>query len=130
MSFVVADFIMMPVGNALFKKGEDFRCDNDVEVVVMNSAGATYLLIYTLILFAYSFMIWFVFYLIPDRFGLISKRKHKRVDLLNRMTDQIHDDNIILNSIMNVSDADDVSSPLSNSFEKGRVSRSKSHQNS
>ena len=85
--FVIADFIMMPVGNALFDAGKDFTCVNNVQIEVENSGGAFYLLIYTLILFAYSFMLWYVFYLIPDKWGLISKAKFKRVDIINRMTE-------------------------------------------
>ena len=34
-------------------------------------------MIYSLLLLAFTLMIWFVLYKIPDRFGLISKRENK-----------------------------------------------------
>ena len=42
MFFVVADFIMMTLGNVLFLQGHDFECQNDTEVVVMNNEGAAF----------------------------------------------------------------------------------------
>ena len=108
--FVIADFIMMPVGNSLFEHEKDFMCYDKVIVEVMNNAGALYLLVYTILLFGYSFMIWFVFYRIPSLFGLISKARYQRVDIINRMTEQIHDDNILLENIMNVSETEDYTS--------------------
>jgi|LauGreDrversion4_2_1035121.scaffolds.fasta_scaffold278298_1 hypothetical protein len=45
--------------------------------LALNNEGAFFLMIYTLLLLAFSIMIWFVLYKIPDRHGMISKRQER-----------------------------------------------------
>lgn len=66
----------MPVGNALFDSERDFKCvETNNNLIVLNNGGAAYLFFYTLDIYLFSFMIWYVFYRIPDNFGLISKTR-------------------------------------------------------
>jgi hypothetical protein len=65
----------------------DYRCEGTSEVtrkftftnnvLALNNKGAIFLLAYTLLVLAFSVMIWFVLYKIPDRYGLISKRQER-----------------------------------------------------
>lgn len=45
-----------------------------INLLALNNEGALFLLIYSLLLLAFTAMVWFVLYKIPDRLGLISKR--------------------------------------------------------
>ena len=79
--FVLTDFIMMAIGNALFEDNKDFVCIEVVEVIPLNNSGATYLLFYTILLMLFSFMMWCVFYKIPDNYGLIYKPRNNSVHI-------------------------------------------------
>ena len=87
--FVVLDFILMGVGNHLFVEDRDFTCLNETVLKAANNSGATFLLVYTLFLLSFTLMLWFVFYALPDHFGLIS-RKLQRLDI--KQKDMINDD--------------------------------------
>ena len=43
--------------------------------LALNNSGATFLLIYSMLLLSFSLMIWYVLYAIPDAHGLIMKGK-------------------------------------------------------
>lgn len=66
---------MMNIGNYLFAIDDDFKCDEETQIIITSNGGAAFFFVYTLLVFAFSFMIWLVFYKIPDHYGLISKTK-------------------------------------------------------
>jgi hypothetical protein len=74
MSFSVGDFAMMGIGNILFAEGKDFTCEKESELIAANNAGAAFIFGYSLLILLYSGMLWYVFYHIPSKFGLIYKR--------------------------------------------------------
>jgi hypothetical protein len=94
---------MMGVGNRLFEKDHDFICEGDTELIAINNGGAAFLLVYTLFLLSFSVMIWFVFYKIPDLYGLIPKRAVK-LDLKNN---QQHPSDDIAASLISLSKEDE-----------------------
>lgn len=49
----------------------------------MSNGGAGYLFFYSIILLSFSFMIWYVLYIIPDVHGLITKRHGKEAIALD-----------------------------------------------
>lgn len=62
MSFSVADFAMMGLGNFLFIDGKDFKCEKNSELIAANNAGAAFIFGYSLLILLYSGMLWYVFY--------------------------------------------------------------------
>lgn len=85
LSFVAFDLLMMSLGDFLLTNNVDYKCDGTNEItrnstfclinlLALNNEGALFLLIYSLLLLAFTVMIWYVLYKIPDRLGLISKR--------------------------------------------------------
>ena len=84
LSFVACDLLMMSLGDFLLTDMVDYKCDGTNEItrkttfyinlLALNNEGALFLLIYSLLLLAFTAMVWFVLYKIPDRLGLISKR--------------------------------------------------------
>ena len=75
--FVVTDFVMMSFANEELYENDDYYCLEDNRLGSANDDGATFLLIFTLMLLGFSFMIWFIFYKLPDKYGLISKRNEQ-----------------------------------------------------
>jgi hypothetical protein len=71
MMFSLIDMFLMVVGNLLFAENLDFACMNGNTVIATNNAGAGFLIAYSFNLIMFSFMIWFVFYKIPEYYGLI-----------------------------------------------------------
>ena len=76
---------MMTLGDILLSNMVDYKCDGFNEVtrkysyflkynIALNNKGAIFLLVYTVLVLAFSLMIWFVLYKIPDMHGMISKR--------------------------------------------------------
>lgn len=78
--FSIIDFLMMGLGNLLFTQDKDFVCVDDSMVMPNNNGGAGFLFAYSMMLLLYSLMLWFIFYKIPSRFGLISKHEHLEIN--------------------------------------------------
>lgn len=73
-SLVSVDFILLILSLTVFLEGEDFYCYNNNSVFAANNGGAAFLMCYTLLLFLYSFTIWLIFYMIPAKYKLLSKK--------------------------------------------------------
>eukprot|EP00347_Sterkiella_histriomuscorum_P006135 403353934 len=74
-NFVFIDFLMMSIGNYSLFIDEDFTCTSDSYIQVISDGSAIFFFVYSLLLLAFSFMMWVIFYKIPDHYGLISKTK-------------------------------------------------------
>jgi hypothetical protein len=96
---------MMAIGNALFEDNKDFVCIEVVEVIPLNNSGATYLLFYTLLMLLFSFMMWCVFYKIPDNYGLIYKARANSVHI--RDTNVINSVSLVVDEIKSINKQDD-----------------------
>lgn len=64
---------MMGLGNYLFIEGKDFQCVNESELLAANNQGAAFIFGYSGLILLYSLMLWFVFYLIPAKYGRITR---------------------------------------------------------
>ena len=86
--FQAIDWAMILGGNAT-PTSELFDCQNEVYVVVAcsDSNGAIFLFAQSIILFLFSLLIWYIFYRIPDSFGLLKKRQTK--DLIMHKTNSL-----------------------------------------
>lgn len=74
LGYVVLDFLVQGIGNAVIREDTDFDCRDNSVIVPMNNSGATFLLIQTILLLSFTIMVLLVFYKIPDNFGLIAKK--------------------------------------------------------
>lgn len=74
LGFTLVDLIMMITGNHLFSKGSDFQCLNGNQIEASSEGGAIFFLVYMLLLYGFSLMMWLVFYKVPDRYGLVISR--------------------------------------------------------
>jgi hypothetical protein len=72
--FVSIDWMFIAIGNAIFDYHEAFRCIDDVYLIVEDPYGAAYLLFHAFFVFAFSLLIWNIFYRLPDSYGLLKKK--------------------------------------------------------
>lgn len=83
--------MFMGLGNVLFDDS-DFECINENDIQPRNNDGASFLLVYTLVLYGFSVVMFVVFYKVPEHYGLIIKDRQKLVIEGNRKSEITQDD--------------------------------------
>ena len=72
----MANLIIVSTGDLLCKLNTDYSCVDSAVVIPKNFNGSLYLFLETLIILGFSFIMFYVFYLIPKRFGLIVRKEY------------------------------------------------------
>lgn len=72
--FSCIDWMFIAIGNTIYDE-QRFHCFYEVYLVSANTSDSVFLLFHSIFIFAFSFLIWYIFYRIPDNYGLLSKRK-------------------------------------------------------
>jgi len=94
---------MMSIGNIMFEDGEDFVCVDNIEVIPINNKGASFLFFYSILLLLFSFMMWCVFFKIPDYHGLVYKMRSNSVHIEARDTALINSvSDVVVNEIKSI----------------------------
>lgn len=91
LAFVLSDVLMMAIGNIMFDDGSDFVCVDQTEVIPINNSGAMFLLAYSVLILLFSFMMWCVFFKVPDYHGLLYKVRSGNMHVRNEFTDSMID---------------------------------------
>lgn len=96
LAFTCIDIMFLFLGDELFEK-HDIDCMDDMIIIPKNNSAASFLLFNSILFFAFSLLIWYIFYSIPEKHGLVSKKKHKislkqkTIDLDNTMKQEMID---------------------------------------
>ena len=77
--FVSIDWMLIAIGNALFDDDRAYKCLFHVYLIVNNAEGAWYLICHSIFVFLFSLLIWFIFYRIPDKYGLLKKKEAQQL---------------------------------------------------
>ena len=75
------DWILTLSGSAALHNG-DLLCYNETIIIVNDNLGALYMLVFTIITYFYAFFMWFTFYQVPKKFGIVSRRSVAAVDMI------------------------------------------------
>lgn len=63
----------------MFLKGNDFTCQHHNQLECVSEGGAIFFFVYNIILYCFSFLIWGVFYKIPEQHGLVAQTRAVKV---------------------------------------------------
>lgn len=77
LSFIIFDSIVMLIANLTHKRDNgNFICTGDGNnLEAQNNKASIILLLFALSIMGFSFVMWYTFYKIPEKLGLISKAK-------------------------------------------------------
>ena len=79
--FNILDIMFMSISNILYTN--NFICVEENNVRATDNLGSSLMLFMALSILLFSLMMWYIFYKIPERSGLISKAKAKTRLILN-----------------------------------------------
>ena len=71
--FVSIDWMLIAIGNSLFDDDTSYKCLHNVYLIVNDPIGALYLTFHAIFVFMFSVLIWYLFYRIPEKYGLIKR---------------------------------------------------------
>ncbi|CDW76323.1 UNKNOWN [Stylonychia lemnae] len=69
--FSVSDVILLFVGNVIHSQGEIFICTKSWYMMSESPEGSVFILVDYIFLYLFSILIWFIFYRLPDKYGLL-----------------------------------------------------------
>ena len=92
---MAADWIIFTTGRKTLRE-EDLYCYNDELILVMTNLGALYMLVFTCQIFCYAIFMWFVFYFVPMKAGMVSRRTVADLEMLG------HDSTVIIENEENL----------------------------
>eukprot|EP00347_Sterkiella_histriomuscorum_P022799 403337114 len=119
--FVICDVLILSLGNVLFDSGADFICADNSEVIASNNDGAIFLLFYSILILTFSLTLWFIYYKIPDHFGLVHKNNRQHLRIQSR--DMFSQSQLIVDEIISINKDEDAYSTAPSNI-KGSQSNS------
>ena len=69
--YMSIDWMLIAIGNSLFIDDTSYKCIKSVYLIVNDGLGAAYLLCHSIFVFMFSLLIWYIFYRIPEKYGLL-----------------------------------------------------------
>ena len=78
---VFIDWILIVSGTAAIEN-EDLICYKGTFVLLNSNLGSLYMLVYTFVVYFYAAFMWYVFYEVPKRYGVVTRRNVDDVDMV------------------------------------------------
>lgn len=85
------DWIMFVGGEAALNN-KDILCYDNSIMLVNSNMGSFYMLFFSLSCYFYAFFMWYTFYQVPKKFGVVSRRSVDDVAMLGDESAIIHDE--------------------------------------
>ena len=82
----------MFIGGQAAIHNEDILCYNNKTLIINSNVGGTFMLADSLICYLYAFFMWYTFYQVPKKYGVVSRRSVDDVDMLADATNIIYDE--------------------------------------
>ena len=86
---VAIDWIMLTTSHVAIKN-QDLICYKDTFVLLNSNMGSLYMWAFCLVLYFYALFMWYIFYFVPRKYGVVQRRTVDDVDMLG------HDSTYIL----------------------------------
>lgn len=81
----IADWSLLELGKSMFIKG-NLICTSKNTVTVVNWQGAAYMSYFTVTTLLYALVMWFTFYRIPKKYGMVRSRlmgRQQKLEMIN-----------------------------------------------
>ena len=75
------DWVTFLSGQATLRN-KDILCYNNTIILVNSNLGSFYMMVYEWVCYGYAFFMWFIFYQVPKKFGVVSRRSVDDVDMI------------------------------------------------
>ena len=73
-------------------RNQDILCYNNRVIIINSNVGGTYMLAFSLVCYLYAFFMWYIFYQVPKKFGIVSRRSVDDVAMIGDESAIIHDE--------------------------------------
>lgn len=85
--FSFSDLILLYIGNVVDAHNENtFLCVTTWYMISVTKAGSVFLLFHNLFLYLFSILIWYIFYRIPQKYGLLGHSSAKDLVMDSRVS--------------------------------------------